>query len=658
MTEFTFDIPMIGAQVFIEPGQKAAEIETWFSTMHKYGLDICRIRLFESYMRNQEGSWDFSLFDLAYEAAEKYNIKVFGTLFPATTFEDVGGFKFPRSEEHFRSIAYYIRNLITHFKQFKSCAGWVLINEPGSGSIPDERFSQDKLKKWKEGQTQSSVNPDGYHVFHFEQKRFLLDYNTWYLKWLADEIYKYDPGSHLHVNNHNIFQNIQEYDFPKWREFLSTLGGSGHASWHFGYFERSQYAMAMSANAEIIYSGAGNIPWLMTELQGGNNTYSAYAPMCPTREEIYQWLWTIIGTGGKGGIFWCLNPRASGYEAGEWAMIDFQNGPSDRLLAASDVANVLRKNPSLFADAKPVESGVNLIYTRETFWIEENLQTGGTDYEGRKQGGAMKSVLGYFEACCEMGIQCSIKEINEFDFARDDYHGITIILAHQISLPSAHWKNLENYVRNGGKLLVDGLTAYYDEDAHCIMKTGFPLEVLFGGVIKEFKVVDNLFNVALNDPVLILSAHLWRGSIHDKTSKPIARFNNEAIATRNTFGNGEVLWMPSMIGLGSRISGYEKLIMLLDNELNESMSHLPFRFKAPHQKMLMKTLKSGNSFITILINKNTTPQKVQLEIRDHYTPKVLFADQSGMVSQANIVSISPEETVVISWHEKDQESNQ
>ncbi len=650
MSVFTFDIPRVGAQVFIEPGQTAAEIDTWFSIMNKYGLDICRIRLYESYMRKPDGTWDFTLFDLAYEAAEKYNIKVFGTLFPATTFEDVGGFKFPRTYGHLESIADYIKNLISHFKLFKSCAAWVLINEPGSDCIPQDQFSQDKFNEWEKEQPEKNANNKGYHVFHFKEERFLVDYNTWYLKWLADEIYKYDPGSHLHVNNHNIFQNVQEYDFPKWREFLTTLGGSGHASWHFGYFERSQYAMAMSANAEIILSGAGDIPWFMTELQGGNNTYSGYAPMCPTKEEIYQWLWTIIGTGGKGGLFWCLNPRASGYEAGEWAMIDFQNEPSDRLLAASFVANIIRKNPPLFAKAEPVESGINLIYIRESLWIEEKLQAGGIPYEGRNPGGAMKSVLGYFEAFSEMGIQCSIKEINEFDFARDDYHGTTVILAHQTSVPSRQWKNLENFVYNGGKLIVDGLTAYYDENAHCIMKTGFPLENLFGGLIKEFKVVGNLFDFTLNDPNLTLSSHLWRGIIQNKTSKPTARLDNEVIATRNTFGKGEVLWMPSMVGLGSRMSEYKNLTMLLNTELNESISTLPFRFKAPQEKMFMKTLKSGNSFITILINKNTGSQKVELEIRDHFIPTVLFADQDGIISRTNIVSISPEETIVIMWN--------
>ncbi len=650
MSVFTFDIPRIGAQVFIEPGQTADEIDTWFSILKEYGLDICRIRLYESYMHKPDGTWDFSLFDLAYEAAEKYDIKVFGTLFPATTFEDVGGFKFPRSNEHLESIAEYIKHLITHFKHYHSCAGWVLINEPGSISIPQEKFSQDKLSEWEKGQTVRHVNPKGYHVFDFMAKRFLVDYNTWYLKWLADEIYKYDPDSHLHVNNHNIFQNVQEYDFPKWRKFLTTLGGSGHASWHFGYFERNQYALAMSANAEIILSGAGNIPWFMTELQGGNNTYSGFAPMCPTKEEVSQWLWTIIGTGGKGGIFWCLNPRASGYEAGEWAMIDYQNEPTDRVLAAASVIQAIRKHPSLFTNAIPVRSGINLIYTRETLWHEEKLQAGGIPYEGRNTGGAMKSVLGYFEAFSEMGIQCSIKEINEFDFTRDEYNGITIILTHQISVPSRQWKNLENFVQNGGKLIVDGLTAYFDENAHCIMKTGFPLEDLFGGLLKEFKVVGNLFDFRLSDPGLTLSAHLWRGSIQNKTAKPIASLDNEVIATRNSFGKGEVLWMPSMVGLGSRMSDYDNLITFLGAEVKESISTLPFRFEVPQQKMFMKTLKSGNFFITIIINKNTSPKKVQLEIRDQLTPTVVFADQNGMISNTDTVSISPEETVVISWH--------
>jgi len=44
------------------------------------------------------GAGNFSLFDNAFIAAEKYGIKIFGTIFPYTEKTDIGGFKFPRDE--------------------------------------------------------------------------------------------------------------------------------------------------------------------------------------------------------------------------------------------------------------------------------------------------------------------------------------------------------------------------------------------------------------------------------------------------------------------------------------------------------------------------------------------------------------------------------
>ena len=46
------------------------------------------------------------------------------------------------------------------------------------------------------------------------------------------------------------------------------------------------------------FSGAGDLPWFMTELQGGNNVYSGGEAMCPTPDEIMQWLWIVAGTEG------------------------------------------------------------------------------------------------------------------------------------------------------------------------------------------------------------------------------------------------------------------------------------------------------------------------------------------------------------------------
>jgi len=66
--------PFIGAQVFIEPGQTPEEIDTWFRVLKENHFSVCRIRMFESYMKKEDGSWDFTLFDNAFRSAEKHGI--------------------------------------------------------------------------------------------------------------------------------------------------------------------------------------------------------------------------------------------------------------------------------------------------------------------------------------------------------------------------------------------------------------------------------------------------------------------------------------------------------------------------------------------------------------------------------------------------------
>jgi len=643
--------PLIGAQIFLEPGQTPEEIDRWFRVLKENNMNVCRIRMLESYMRKTDNSWDYTLFDNAFKSAEKYGIKIFATLFPYTEKTDIGGFKFPSNEEHLKSIANYIKVVVTHFKSYSSLFGWVLINEPGvGGNIPWNDFVSVKYEEWRRLHPKEEYTENGYPILvDLTDQYFLRDLSTWYLNWIASEIKKYDPQGHLHVNNHMIFNNCAEYNFPEWRKFLDSLGGSAHASWHFGYFSRDKYAVAMSANSEIMRSGAGNLPWLMTELQGGNNTYSAFNPFCPTKEEIAQWCWIVIGTEGKGMIFWTLNPRSSGIESGEWALLTFQDAPSDRLIAIADVAKIINKNSQLFMNAKEIDSGINILYVRESMWAEKALMRSfRQEYEARQEGGTMKSALAYFEALSETGINTNLKAFEEFDFSKDDYTSNTIILAHQISLPKDYVKKLENFVYKGGKLIIDGLTAFYDENLLNTMKTGFMFEKLFGGNISEYKVIDDLFYINIGG--ISLPAHLWQGFIYNVDSEIVSLYNNEPVATRNKFGKGEVLWIPSLVGLGGRIEdNYSPLITLLKKEIKSGIDNFPIIFKEQHKGMLMKSMKSGNNYITILINKNTRFQTVKLEMKKKLKPTIIYANKGGKAI-LNMVEISPEETIVILWN--------
>ncbi|MFV0269620.1 MAG: beta-galactosidase trimerization domain-containing protein [Draconibacterium sp.] len=644
-------MPLIGAQIFIEPGQTQEEIDNWFRILKENQMPLCRIRMFESYMKKADGSWDFTLFDHAFRAADKYGIKILATFFPFTEKTDIGGFKFPRNEQHLNSVALFIKETVRHFKSYQSLYGWVLINEPGSGGIPDNSFAKEKYGEWLEKNPVREFTEKGYPVLKdLKDQQFLMDYNTWYLNWIANEIRKYDKNSHLHVNNHGIFSLAAEYDFPAWRTFLNSLGGSAHPSWHFGDFKRNQYALSMSANSEIVRSGAGNLPWIMTEIQGGNNTYSGMAPFCPTADEITQWLWITVATEAKGGIFWSLNPRASGIEAGEWALLTFQDEPSDRLVAAKKVAETLNKNAELFKNVKEINSGINLMYIRESMWAEKAMATPSLqNYEGRENGAVMKSLLGYFEAFSEMGINTAITEFGEFDFNKKDYKGEVIILANQLAIPDSYAPAFENFVANGGKLIVDGLTGFFDENLHNTMLTGFALESLFGGNISEFKVVDNLFDVLINDKTL--PAHLWQGTIQEKGGEAIAFKNEKPVAIRNKFGKGETVWVPSLLGLGSRISGdYSQLSNWLLDEI-DSIGELPVHFSRPTKGMLMKSMWADNKLITVIVNKSGNMQHVQLELKKQKrNPEILFCSDNDCVVTDSYLIIHPETTLVINWN--------
>jgi beta-galactosidase len=645
----------IGAEIFIEPGQTESEIHTWFSTMQTNGLGLTRIRMFENYMRIGE-TWDFNLFDIAFKAAEKYGIKIYANLFPETDFSDVGGFKFPRTQEHLSSIADYIKHVVQHFDQFDSLYGWVLINEPGSsGVLPDTEFTIELFQRWKSESISKDYGSNGYRILDFSEKRFLVDYNTWFLSWLSGEIRKYDTSRPIHVNNHDIFKNAAEYDFPSWRNFLTSLGGSAHASWHFDYFHRDQFGVAMSANAEILRSGAGPIPWFMTELQGGNNTYSGKQPICPTVAEIAQWLWINIGSGSEGGVFWCLNPRKSGFEAGEWAMLDFHNEPTDRLLMAAAVSKSISDNGEFFQNFKVQDSGISVLYVKESLWIEEVLQIEGAKFEGRRVGGVMKSALSYFEALSELGIHPSFNEISEYDFEQDDFHGRAIILSHQISIPSKYWQPLIDFVAKGGKLILDGLTAYYDENGYSILGESFPFSACFGASVTEFKLEDNLFQIQVEQTSL--KAHLWKGTLKLGTATAITDLKddtaNMAYASRNFYGDGEVVWIPSLVGLGSRISkDYKDLCNLLTKELSTIIQTLPLSFAKHQPGMLLKLIRNENALLSVIINKSGEDQLLKLNIRDLVFGRVVFCSNQSDTFSLNEFLLKDEETLVVEWKPK------
>ena len=286
-----------------------------------------------------------------------------------------------------------------------------------------------------------------------------------------------------------------------------------------------------------------------------------------------------------------------------------------------------------------------MLYIRESLWAE-NVITRGTPAatDGRKIG--FKNLLGYFKALSEMGINANIKAFEEFNFTKENYAGTTIILAHQIAIPLDYQQSLQHFVENGGTLLVDGLTGYYDEHVHNRMLTGFPLATLFGGQLAEFRHPQNAFYYEF-DGMPPVPASLWKGFIKpNETSTALATSGAHITAIHSDFGEGSVFWIPGLLGMPAWENA-QPLANFLTKTL--PLDSVPIRFEQHTENVIMKTLQTDDTITTILVNKAKTDMTLQLTgVAQKRQAEVLFSTTERL-SANDRLKLAPEETVVVFW---------
>jgi len=125
------------------------------------------------------------------------------------------------------------------------------------------------------------------------------------------------------------------------------------------------------------------------------------------------------------------------------------------------------------------------------------------------------------------------------------------------------------------------------------------------------------------------------------------------VASRHAYGRGEVLWIPTLLGLGARLAGTQALAALLDHELRASLSPVPFRFTRHQPGILSRNLDCDGPYLTVLINKNSQPVEVALSLPETLSldrpPEILFSECGGKILAANRFLLPPEETLVLKW---------
>ena len=253
------------------------------------------------------------------------------------------------------------------------------------------------------------------------------------------------------------------------------------------------------------------------------------------------------------------------------------------------------------------------------------------DIPGRSSNAHVLSALAFFEALSELGIPASIKQVNDFNWDDAGTENHVAILPNMTSIPEKLVPRLKTFVQNKNKLIITGLSGYFDENENNTLLTGFPLKPLVGGTIKEIRLVDNIFYYRINDLVDGIPVHMWETEILPVTGTVEGKSGEKVIALRNQFGGGEVLWIPAMIGLGAWLDDNRPLAALLKRELSHHLNN-DFSFSEHTQGVFMKILQNGNEFLVILINGKNEETSVGINGMNYKKLMLLYGSKNWLVN--------------------------
>ena len=672
--------PLLGAQIWIEPGQRPEDIDRWFKMLSDGRMPVARLFLMWNYIEREPGLWDFRLYDLAFRAAERHRVKIVATLTPNWgpehrhyLYASQGG-AIADTQARLAESRDYISRVVSRYKGSPALDSWMLMNEPGQSPRPDP-LALERYRTWLAGRYGSVARLNAAWLtdfnsfgqvaydsrwaaggFAFTPPAAFVDWYTfwrahltWYLGWVAAEVRRVDPSRHVHVNPHALVGNLAgtSLDLPAWRAFLDSLGASVHPSWHFGLLRRDQFALGVGYVCDLARGSSEPHPFWVTELQGGGNVYSSVRPLSPTREDLAQWAWTSVGAGADRVIFWLLNARAQGSEAGEWSLLDLQGRPGERFNAVGEIAGVLDRHAPLFAGAKPVEPPVTIVLSLEAMTLQERYRV--EDFPARDRNAHTLEALGFYQALAELGIPARLKHIDDFDWRAASAAPRLALLPHVSALTAAQARDVETFVTNGNTVLVTGLTGLYDAEARFWPAAGWPLENVVGARLKEVRTADVQTALALSRPALSLPTHLWVGEITNESAEVFGEQDGRVTAVRKQTRKGEAIWIPSMIGLGAWLGDGGPLARLLEGAAEPFARELPFRFHGRQPGCLMRVLRSGGSYVTVITNGTAEARQCRIRRPPGMTPQPLWGDGSVLAPDGQTLSLAARQTSVLRW---------
>lgn len=370
------------------------------------------------------------------------------------------------------------------------------------------------------------------------------------------------PFAYRGVDMEGIAETMKDYG-----SFYPSI----HLAWHFNEVDheivRPVYMQA--GLTHDYFKGGWSATW---ESTGGPQQFSGgqHGNSFTVDEGIMtQLMLSYLAAGYKGFGMWAWSARTAGFEAGEFSLLDRHNKVTPRAIKVGQIGKAARKyRDELWKARKEPLVGVYADWDNEAIWAAMSTR-------GREQ-------FKQFPIHARVGISRALINDNipfEYVTASDLRKGLAhrykiIYLPFVIAIHQDIMAILSDYVRTGGRLVIDMPSGWYDEYG-ALMSTdqGTIFEKTFGTIINSYQYA------GVNVPYRLdkLKLNGFTVDLTPTSATVLAKYDNGKPAiTENNYGQGT-----------ATVLGYEASMAALKpgNEDAEAMllRYTLGAYKAPYQ---------------------------------------------------------------------------
>lgn len=619
---------------------------------------------------------DFRLVDACFDAADRYGIKLNPVL------PQIRGWLDGTSDKPSIRQAYkeYIQTLVRRYKDKPALAMWTIDIEPSrSYKVEPCEETLARYRHWLPlryiDEADFTVKNPGMESFakaypvktrnagpwrNYQAYNDWLTFTAWSLTdqtlFTSEAVKEIDPVHPTSCTPPDVLHNqIIENGRNMWwlADVVDYPSSQMHPHWHMETADMpADVLIAQACSIRKVYCSArGRNSYVGEVLCGPEIAFESTRFYTVTPEELLCTALTHLGEGVKGLYYWIWNPLKDAPISGAWPYRNPDGTPSARSRLLANFGRMVNTHNDVLYKMKPEPARIAIFDC-----LDAAIYMGRRSYYQPMSEWYVKNQYGFFKAMRNVGLGCDfIDERGLMGDALNQYDVIYVPFSMTMEKDIA--ARLTGFVRNGGVLIADTLTAFaprtqaiYDEYPGAGMRDVFGIRPLlpqatwdgWSEVVKHNPETyfDRIQSQEPKQPYQPLYTPkgkksplvAWKMMENAELLTAETLYQDQSgrpVMTSNTYGKGLAVWTGTQLGYSAwphdaPYERYEAIAGLIPAAIRQKQWSLT----SSSNRVIARRLTHGEADLYVITNEGSKKTSFHLTCRPGHTPQELLWPQN------------------------------